>query len=280
MSTESPASHQAGGASSCPDAGSAGGGPDPWGMTEVLRTLLAPVLSDEEARAAAVRASRLVLPALTTLGALRPLLGPWDGIVHRRCRLAATGPRVHEGPPALPLAGRGTADQGLRADGIPVWSAPAGGWRTLRVRTSSDGCEVTHWLARRDGDRPAPTAVPTAPSTPVPAEYVLCPEPHGRTGWSLLLRPADVAGWARATGDRNALHLVAGAGARAGLAVGAADVVAHGTLLAALSLAAVPTAAADLRFVAPAAVPPRGVRVQVVACGDVVSAGGVLLRRR
>ena len=121
MSTESPASHQAGGASSCPDAGSAGSGPDPWGMTEVLRTLLAPVLSDEEARAAAVRASRLVLPALTTLEALRPLLGPWDGVVHRRCRLAAISPRAHEGPPALPLAGRGTADQGLSADGVPVW---------------------------------------------------------------------------------------------------------------------------------------------------------------
>lgn len=147
MSTESPVSHQAGGASSCPDAGSAGGGPDAGAMTEVLRTLLAPVLSDDEVREVAVRAARLVLPALTTLEALRPLLGAWDGVVHRRCRLVAASPCTHELPPDVSLGGHGAADQEHGADGVPAWSAPVGGWRTLRVRMSSAGCEVTHWLA-------------------------------------------------------------------------------------------------------------------------------------
>ncbi|WP_249376523.1 MaoC/PaaZ C-terminal domain-containing protein [Actinomyces sp. 217892] len=170
--------------------------------------------------------------------------------------------------------------------------------------------EVTHWLARHDGGDPkaaglagtgpragAPTAVaPTPPGTRVPgpgaprrgpgadtgtAPPGAAPPPGaGREGPALLLTPADVAAWARATGDRNALHLLPGAAARAGLGAGETEIVAHGTLLAALSLAVAPARRADLRLVAPAVVPPEGLRLRLAPDGDVLSEGDVLLRRR
>ena len=67
----------------------------------------------------------------------------------------------------------------------------------------------------------------------------------------------DVAAWSRAGGDCNRLHLVPGAAQAAGLRAGREGVIAHGLLLAAVSLALVPAgeSAVDLRMRAPLPVP-------------------------
>ncbi|QPL05790.1 MULTISPECIES: MaoC/PaaZ C-terminal domain-containing protein [Actinomyces] len=262
-----PASHPTGGASSC-----AGADVDPSAIADCLSSVLARLTWESDGVAeVTARATRLLLPALTTLAALRPHLGTWDGIVHRRCRL-------------VPLSGSGEGARsgggqrrrgGGETDGVdsrPAWLPAARGWRTLTVSLVDGGIEATHWLARHDGGAEARTAT-ASPSAP-PLSGADAGEQE------LLLTPAELAAWARATGDRNALHLVPGAAARAGLEAGEADVVAHGTLLAALSLAVAPAQRVDLPFLAPAVVPPGGLRLRLEPHGDVLSGGGVLLRRR
>ena len=75
----------------------------------------------------------------------------------------------------------------------------------------------------------------------------------------------------------------AGAARAAGLAVGGDEAVAHGLLLAALSLAVVPLRArgVDLRFTAPVAVPLAGgpAMVAVTGRGDLADRRGTALRR-
>lgn len=105
------------------------------------------------------------------------------------------------------------------------------------------------------------------------------------TSLRLPLRADDVTAWARASGDRNALHLVPGAAHDAGLAAGREEIVAHGLLLAALSLAAVPAAegcAVRLAFVAPMALPAHGVaQVEVdLSTGGLTGVGVTVLSRR
>ena len=99
----------------------------------------------------------------------------------------------------------------------------------------------------------------------------------------LRIDAADLSAWARAGADPNIIHLRPGAARAAGLAVGGDEAVAHGLLLAALSLAVVPPRArgVDLRFTAPVAVPLAGgpTAVSVTGRGDLADRRGTALRR-
>ena len=95
----------------------------------------------------------------------------------------------------------------------------------------------------------------------------------------------DIAAWSRVGGDCNRLHLIPGAARTAGLRAGRDDVIAHGLLLAAVSLALIPAegAAVDLRMRAPLPVPvnagshrarPLDARVLVEESTGALIAGG------
>lgn len=244
------------------------GGVDAAALTRALTPLLAPVLG-EEAHRAASRASAAILPAVEALGRLRgePGLTPWDGLVHRRC-LVTPGED-----------GSATAQPGVR-----ITRLKRAGWEITTARTTlrraTGNLSVTHELARALSS-PAATG-PRARAG----------EAHGGPLTSsdrlLHLGRPQVAAWARASGDDNALHLEPGAAGRAGLAAAGHEVVAHGLMLAALSLALVPpgpTGAYDMRFAAPLPVPgrPGGAPVSMVVDtvgGDVRHGGRTVLRRR
>lgn len=244
------------------------GGVDAAALTRALTPLLAPVLG-EEAHRAASRASAAILPAVEALGRLRgePGLTPWDGLVHRRC-LVTPGED-----------GSATAQPGVR-----ITRLKRAGWEITTARTTlrraTGNLSVTHELARALSS-PAATG-PRARAG----------EAHGGPLTSsdrlLHLGRPQVAAWARASGDDNALHLEPGAAGRAGLAAAGHEVVAHGLMLAALSLALVPpgpTGAYDMRFTAPLPVPgrPGGAPVSMVVDtvgGDVRHGGRTVLRRR
>ena len=218
------------------------------------------------------RGAALVLPAVVGLEGLARYgrLGSWDGLVHRRCRIeTASAPRASTAVTVL----------GIRS-----------GWEMVRVRQMVPavltgeawpvGAVVTHDLARRVADARPP--VGRGASAQAAGRR---PIARPATSLRLPLRAADVTAWARANGDLNALHLVPGAAHDAGLAAGREDVVAHGLLLAALSLAAVPAAegcAIRLTFVAPMAAPVHGV-TQVEAdlsTGELTGGGTTVLSRR
>ena len=244
------------------------GGVDAAALTRALTPLLAPVLG-EEAHRAASRASAAILPAVEALGRLRgePGLTPWDGLVHRRCLVT---PGEDESATAQP--------------GVRITRLKRAGWEITTARTTlrraTGNLSVTHELARALSS-PAATG-PRARAG----------EAHGGPLTSsdrlLHLGRPQVAAWARASGDDNALHLEPGAAGRAGLAAAGHEVVAHGLMLAALSLALLPpgpTGAYDMRFAAPLPVPgrPGGAPVSMVVDtvgGDVRHGGRTVLRRR
>ncbi|WP_128772650.1 MaoC/PaaZ C-terminal domain-containing protein [Actinomyces oricola] len=244
------------------------GGVDAAALTRALTPLLDPVLG-EEAHRAANRASAAILPAVEALGRLRgePGLTPWDGLVHRRC-LVTPGED-----------GSATAQPGVR-----ITRLKRAGWEITTARTTlrraTGNLSVTHELARA-------LSSPAATGPRARAD-----EAHGGPLTSsdrlLHLGRPQVAAWARASGDDNALHLEPGAARRAGLAAAGHEVVAHGLMLAALSLALVPpgpTGAYDMRFTAPLPVPgrPGGAPVSMVVDtvgGDVRHGGRTVLRRR
>lgn len=213
---------------------------------------------DVPARAAAERAASAVeslLPALIALDLLRTsgVLGSWDGLLHRRIRVSGPGALV--GPWASP-SGADDAAASQRAAPL-VRAQERGGWVLLTASVAlpagvagsqwPDGALVVHELARRsdgatgaEGSRDVVLGLPT-----IPADGLL------------RLSAEDVARWAALTGDGNALHLVPGAAAAAGVPGAASEgVIAHGMLTAALSLAVVPLVGdLDLRLLAPVAVP-------------------------
>jgi len=105
------------------------------------------------------------------------------------------------------------------------------------------------------------------------------------------LTSVDVASWAEAGGDRNPIHLLPGRAAEAGLSAGSGEVVAHGLLLGAISLALVqssPLRQIDLVFIGSADVPmsERSARESWVtlavdpASGDIAQGPRPVLRRR
>lgn len=271
------------------------------GPSHALEQVLEAVLAASAAvpggaSAAARRGSRAILPAVVSLRELQrtPQLGHWHGLLHRRCRLAPARAGFDEP--------RAEADE--RA-----------GWRLVRarVRVGADdagsawprGADVVHDLTRRLGEaHRADAHASVRPATPrPPAAGSLTPgsaqgRPRARstrTGRTVLVRACDIAAWADAGGDSNCVHLVPGAARDAGLRAGPDDVVAHGLLLAAVSLALVPPTgdAIDLRMPAPLLVParigppgegpPAGDRAAALLAvsdgGDLIAGGRRVLRR-
>lgn len=278
------------------------------GPSHALEQVLEAVLAASAAvpggaSAAARRGSRAILPAVVSLRELQrtPQLGHWHGLLHRRCRLAPARAGFDEP--------RAEADE--RA-----------GWRLVRarVRVGADdagsawprGADVVHDLTRRLGEAHRadahasvrPTGRRVRPATPrPPAAGSLTPgsaqgRPRARstrTDRTVLVRARDIAAWADAGGDSNRVHLVPGAARDAGLRAGPDDVVAHGLLLAAVSLALVPPTgdAIDLRMPAPLLVParigppgedpPAGDRAAAALAvsdgGDLIAEGRRVLRR-
>lgn len=271
------------------------------GPSHALEQVLEAVLAASAAvpggaSAAARRGSRAILPAVVSLRELQrtPQLGHWHGLLHRRCRLAPARAGFDEP--------RAEADE--RA-----------GWRLVRarVRVGADdagsawprGADVVHDLTRRLGEAHRADAHASArPATPRPpaAGSLTRGSAQGRprarstrTGRTVLVRARDIAAWADAGGDSNRVHLVPGAARDAGLRAGPDDVVAHGLLLAAVSLALVPPTgdAIDLRMPAPLLVParigppgedpPAGDRAAALLAvsdgGDLIAGGRRVLRR-
>ena len=225
----------------------------------------------------AEEAARLIWPAVVSLNRLRGCVsaGSCNGLVHRRCRIdpAEPGRAAPESPPGV-----------LRWK--PVGRASA--WEAAVARVGMGQTTVTHWLARvRPGAQTTAPLADDPPGEPRPAPLTpVGPGParlDGR-GAGLDLRAADVTAWARSSGDANAIHTVAGAARAAGLVAGADQIVAHGLLLAGLSLASAPArrgAGVDLRFPSPLCVPQGGgVRIAIDPHGGIRGPQGQVLRRR
>ena len=183
------------------------------------------------------------------------------------------------------------------------------GWGLTAVVVHVDRWEVTHWLARHlertggggaegvgagggprarvenDGARLEPSAGRSCGGVRAGKDGLRAPDAGATADALARLRidAADLSAWARAGADPNIIHLRPGAARAAGLAVGGDEAVAHGLLLAALSLAVVPPRArgVDLRFTAPVAVPLAGgpTAVSVTGRGDLADRRGTALRR-
>lgn len=263
--------------------------PDRAGMTRVVARILARDARCADPLRCARSGVEAILPAVLGLVRARPSLpaGDRDGPVHRRCRIR----RRPDG--AAPPAPRSTA----RA-----------GWELTVVVVHVDRWEVTHWLAHRleragGTERTGGAGAECAGGTGTGAERAGAGGDSraraGKNGFRapgaganadadaaarLRIDAADLSAWARASADPGAIHLRPGAARAAGLAVGGDEVVAHGLLLAALSLAVVPperTRGVDLRFTAPVAVPLAGgsAEVAVTGRGDLADRRGTALRR-
>ena len=267
--------------------------PDRAGMTRVVARILARDARASDPLRCARSGVEAILPAVLGLVRARPSLpaGDRDGPVHRRCRIR----RRPDG--AAPPAPRSTA----RA-----------GWELTVVVVHVDRWEVTHWLAHRlerTGGTGADAGGVGAHGGPraraggggvrlEPSAGRSCGGARGGENGArnsdagatagAAARPridaADLSAWASAGADPSTIHLRPGAARAAGLAVGGDEVVAHGLLLAALSLAVVPLGLArgvDLRFTAPVAVPLAGgsTAVAVTGRGDLVDRRGTALRR-
>ena len=262
-------------------------------MTRVVARILARDARCADPQRCARSGVEAVLPAALGLVRARSSVpaGDRNGLVHRRCRIR----RRPDG--AVPPAPRRT----VRA-----------GWELTAVVVHVGRWEVTHWLARcleraggaevvgagadpragGDGARLEPSAGRSCGGVQVGGgegragkDGLRVPDASATAGAAARLRidAADLSAWARAGADPNDIHLRPGAARAAGLAVGGDEAVAHGLLLAALSLAVVPLRArgVDLRFTAPVAVPLAGGPAMVVVTGrgDLADRRGTALRR-
>lgn len=198
------------------------------------------------------RAAQALLPAIVALDGLANRLAHdtapgtcgtktpgLAGLIHRRCRVAPADARGHAGGAGLRRAVRGDWELIHSTTWVPD-AGPA--WTT--------GAVVTHDLARRTTS--SSLGSPLGADGHAPG---LAPGPAPE----LTLAAVDLRAWARATGDHNPIHLHPGAALRAGIPVGEGDVVAHGLLLGAISLALVPASGAvNLRFTGAAPLPAEG----------------------
>ena len=207
-------------------------------------------LSDREAHRQARRGATAILPAVQAMHRIQDRLWDcrgetaWEGLVHRRCRMSPspTGGAAGPGPAA--------------AEGVSIRQVERAGWEliqaTVEAPVEGQYWRVTHELARRTSP-PGPGTVEngklTAPGTGFDT-------PSGCVFYRLT--DSDVGSWAQASGDRNPIHLMPGRAAAAGLSVGPGEVVAHGLLLGAISLALVqpsPSRQNGLVFIGSADVP-------------------------
>ena len=145
---------------------------------------------------------------------------------------------------------------------------------------SAGGChwQLTHDLARRTSVHWA-AATGAGKLTDPGAGF---DPPSGGRFYRLAYR--DIRSWAEATEDRNPIHLLPGGAVEAGLRTGPDDVVAHGLLVAALSLAVVQPSTdrrISLRFIGSVDVPasPRN-EVEAWATVAVEPGTGVVIQDR
>lgn len=257
-------------------------------MTRVVARILARDARCADPQRCARSGVEAILPAALGLVRARSSVpaGDRDGLVHRRCRIR----RRPDG--AVPPAPR---------------CAVRAGWELTAVVVHVGRWEVTHWLARcleraggaevvgaggdpraragGDGARLGPSAGRSCGGGRAGKDGLRAPDASATADAVARLRidAADLSAWARAGADPNDIHLRPGAARSAGLAVGGDEAVAHGLLLAALSLAIVPLRArgVDLRFTAPVAVPLAGgpAVVAVTGRGDLADRRGTALRR-
>jgi len=206
--------------------------------------------SDREAHRQARRGATAILPAVHALHRIQSRLrdcrgeAAWEGLVHRRCRMSAssTGGGVAPGPAA--------------ADGVSIRQVERAGWEliqaTVEVSVTGRCWCVTHELARRTRS-PQPDAVENGKLTASGDGFdTLSDSSFYRLSY------ADIASWAEVSGDRNPIHLLPGRASEAGLSAGSGEVVAHGLLLGAISLALVdssPRRQISLVFIGSADVP-------------------------
>ena len=218
-------------------------------LSGVLATSSSEV-SDREAHRQARRGATAILPAVHALHRIQNRLrdcrgeAAWEGLVHRRCRMSAspTGGGVAPGPAA--------------ADGVSIRQVERAGWEliqaTAEVAVAGWCWTVTHELARR--------TLPPRQNT-VDKRKLTAPEARFDTPSDSVfyrLTDTDVDSWAQASEDRNPIHLLPGRAAAAGLSAGSHEVVAHGLLLGAISLALVqpsPSRQVGLVFIGSADVP-------------------------
>ena len=240
-------------------------------------------LSDCESRRQAGRGATAILPAVQAMHRVQQWMrdhrggAVWEGLVHRRCRMSASP----TGAEAVP----GT----VAPDGVSIRQVERAGWEliqaTVELTVTGQHWRVIHELARRTLP-PGRDAIEkrklTAPETGFDT-------PSGSVFYRLT--SVDVASWAEAGGDRNPIHLLPGRAAEAGLSAGSGEVVAHGLLLGAISLALVqssPLRQIDLVFIGSADVPmsERSARESWVtlavdpASGDIAQGSRPVLRRR
>ena len=251
-------------------------------LTGVLATSSSEV-SDREAHRQARRGATAILPAVQALHRIQSRLrdcrgeAAWEGLVHRRCRMSAR--------PEADAAALGVD----AADGVSIRQVERAGWELIQatVEAPLEGryWRVTHDLARRtsppgsdaveNGALPAPGAGFDTPSDSV----------------FYRLTDSDVVSWAQASEDRNPIHLLPGRAAAAGLSAGSHEVVAHGLLLGAISLALVqssPLRQIGLVFIDSADVPvsqcgtgkPWATLTVDPASGDIIQGRRPVLRRR
>lgn len=263
-------------------------GLSPWDDVERLAAVLAGVLetgssglSQTQLRRLALRGAALSLPPVQAMqrfqGRLRAQDGTavWNGLLHRRCLMSPSG------------AGDGAPGTSRCPEGMSVQRTVRTGWELIRVTAEVQSVgrrwRVTHELARRGpADQPAATRKLTE------SEAGFDP-PSGDRIYRLAYD--DVVAWAEATGDRNAIHLLPGRAAELGLEAGPDDVVAHGLLLGALSLAVArpsPHQQIRLRFIGAADVPAHCLDggeawttlVVDPGSGDIARCGRLVLQRR
>ena len=236
-----------------------------------------------QARRRARRGATAILPAVQALhriqGWVRDCWGEaaWEGLVHRRCRMSVRP------------AGDGVALGTDAPDGVSIRQVERAGWEliqaTVELTVTGQHWRVIHELARRTLP-PGRDAVEkrklTAPETGFDT-------PSGSVFYRLA--DTDVAAWAQASGDRNPIHLLPGRAAEAGLSAGSGEVVAHGLLLGAISLALVqssPLRQIGLVFIDSADVPvsqcgtgkPWATLTVDPASGDIIQGRRPVLRRR
>ena len=236
-----------------------------------------------QARRRARRGATAILPAVQAMhqvqGWVRDCRGEaaWEGLVHRRCRMSVRP------------AGDGVALGTDAPDGVSIRQVERAGWEliqaTVELTVTGQPWLVVHELARRTlppGRDAAEKRKLTAPETGFDT-------PSGSVFYRLA--DTDVAAWAQASGDRNPIHLLPGRAAEAGLSAGSGEVVAHGLLLGAISLALVqssPLRQTDLVFIGSADVPESGSSAGESwatlavdpASGDITQGRRPVLRRR
>ncbi|WP_296497728.1 MaoC/PaaZ C-terminal domain-containing protein [uncultured Actinomyces sp.] len=245
------------------------GSPDPSSPSEPSEA------SGAEVRRLALRGAAAILPAVLAMQQVQEWVRTrggvaWGGLLHRRCVMVPPPLRVDAaGPP-------------FSVGGTTVRRADRSGWELLRATTevSAGGChwQGTHDLARRTSVHWA-AATGAGKLTDPGAGF---DPPSGGRFYRLAYR--DIRSWAEATEDRNPIHLLPGGAVEAGLRTGPDDVVAHGLLVAALSLAVVQPSTdrrISLRFIGSVDVPasPRN-EVEAWATVAVEPGTGVVIQDR